>query len=198
MADSVIGALDLLLALLRPLVFGAGAATAVVALASWGARTRRISPFSPFSQFLRRRVDPWLITPMERRLIRAGGTPASAPWWVLAAVVFGGLVLLSLVELVRDELLRLALAAGAGASLLAVLVRWTFTVLRVALVARVVASWVGGSPYHRWWRWAFQCTEWFLAPLRQLIPPLGPFDLTVIVAYFALGIVEGLLIRVLL
>lgn len=198
MLDTVISAADLVLALLRPLVFAAGAATAVVALVSWGARTRRISPFSWGAQLLRRRVDPWLIAPMERRLVRAGGTPASAPWWVLALVVVAGLLLLSLVELVRDELVRLAMAAGSGATLLAVLVRWTFTVLRVALVARVVASWVGGSPYQRGWRWAFQCTEWLLAPLRQLIPPLGPFDLSVLVAYFALGLVEGLLIRVLL
>ncbi|MBU6367740.1 MAG: YggT family protein [Gemmatimonadetes bacterium] len=198
MLDTVISAADLVLALLRPLVFAAGAATAVVALVSWSARTRRISPFSWGAQLLRRRVDPWLIAPMERRLVRAGGTPASAPWWVLAVVVVGGLLLLSLVELVRDELVRLAMAAGSGATLLAVLVRWTFTVLRVALVARVVASWVGGSPYQRGWRWAFQCTEWLLAPLRQLMPPLGPFDLSVLVAYFALGLVEGLLIRVLL
>jgi YggT family protein len=198
MLDAAVAVADLLLALLRPLVFGAGAATAVVALASWGVRTRRLSPFSWGAQLLRRRVDPWLIAPMERRLVRAGGTPAAAPWWVLAAVVVGGLLLLSLVEVVRDELLRLTMAAGSGATLLAVLVRWTFTVLRVALLARVVASWVGGSPYQRGWRWAFQCTEWLLAPLRQLIPPLGPFDVTVIVAYFALGLLEGVLIRVLL
>ncbi|MBL0171152.1 MAG: hypothetical protein IPP90_10540 [Gemmatimonadaceae bacterium] len=30
---------------------------------------------------------PWLIAPMERRLLRAGGTPYAAPWWTLAAVI---------------------------------------------------------------------------------------------------------------
>jgi YggT family protein len=198
MVDSLIGGFELLLSLLRPVVFGAGVFAAVAATVSWGARTRRLSPFSPLARLMRQRVDPWLITPMERRLVRAGGTPAAAPWWMLAVVVLGGLLLLSLLEMVRDELLRLAIASGAGASLLALLLRWTFSVLRVALLARVIASWVGGSPYSRWWRWSFQATEWFLAPLRQILPTLGPFDLTVLVAYFGLGLLESVLLRGLL
>lgn len=198
MVDALIRTLDLLLAVLRPAVFTAGALTAGVALVAWAVRTRRLSPFSPISHFLRLRVDPWLITPMERRIIRAGGTPAAAPWWLLAAVVFGGLLLLSALEVVRDELVRMAIAAGAGVPLLAVLLRWTFSLLRVAIFARVIASWVGGSPYHRWWGWAFRLTEWFLAPLRQVIPTLGPFDVSVIVAWFGLGLLEGVVLRVLL
>ena len=107
MVDSLIGGFELLLSLLRPVVFGAGVFAAVAATVSWGARTRRLSPFSPLARLMRQRVDPWLITPMERRLVRAGGTPAAAPWWMLAVVVLGGLLLLSLLEMVRDELLRL-------------------------------------------------------------------------------------------
>ena len=72
MLGSVVGLLDLLLALLRPAVFAAGALTAVAALVSYSARTRRISPFSPLARFTRDRVDPWLIAPMERRILRAG------------------------------------------------------------------------------------------------------------------------------
>ena len=79
MLASVVGLLDLVLAVLRPAVFLAGALTAVVAAASYAVRTRRLSPFSPLARLLRTRVDPWLIVPMERRIVRAGGTPAAAP-----------------------------------------------------------------------------------------------------------------------
>jgi len=197
MIDLVAGALDALLAVVRPLVFAVGVVAAAGTTASWAVRTRRLSPFSGAARFVRTAVDPWLVAPMERRLLRAGGTPSAAPWWALAAVVIGGLLLISAVQFVRDQLLLLLVASGSGASLIAVLLRWTFSVLRLALIARVIASWVGGGPYSKGWRWAYALTEWFLAPLRQVIPPLGMFDLTVLIAYFGLGLVERLMLSVL-
>lgn len=198
MLGSAVGLLDLLLALLRPAVFAAGALTAVAALVSYSARTRRISPFSPLARFTRDRVDPWLIAPMERRILRAGGTPYAAPWWALAAVVVGGLVLLSAVGFLRDQLAMLAHMSGSTASLAALLVRWTFSVLRLALFARVIASWVGGGPYSKWWRWSYVLTEWFLAPLRQVVPTIGMIDITVLIAYFGLGLLESVISSALL
>jgi YggT family protein len=197
MIDLVAGALNALLAVVRPLVFAAGVVAAAGAAASWAVRTRRLSPFSGAARLIRTAIDPWLVAPMERRLLRAGGTPGAAPWWGLAVVVIGGLLLISALQFVRDQLLLLLVASGSGASLMAVLLRWTFSVLRLALIARVIASWVGGGPYSKGWRWAYALTEWFLAPLRQVIPPLGMFDLTVLIAYFGLGLVERLMLSVL-
>jgi YggT family protein len=195
MLETVFSALNALVLLLRPVVFGAGALAAVGALLSWSVRTRRIQPFSPTAKFIRERIDPLFVVPMERRVVRAGGTPASAPWWGLAAVVLGGLLLLSAVQFVRDQVYMFAYATQSG-SLLVLLVRWTFGVLRIALFARVIASWVGGSPYSKWWRWAFVLTEPILAPLRRVVPTIGMIDITVIVAYFGLGLLESLILSV--
>jgi YggT family protein len=134
---------------------------------------------------------------MERRLLRAGGTPYAAPWWALAVVVLGGLLLLSGIQFLRDQFLMLAYASQSGAGLVLLLVQWTFSVLRIALFARVIASWVGGGPYSKWWRWSFVLTEWFLAPLRNVIPTIGMIDISVLVAYFGLGIIESLILGVL-
>jgi YggT family protein len=194
MFELVAGLLDTALALLRPVVFAAGFIAGVGAITSWGVRTRRISPFSPIARFVRARIDPVLVAPMERRLLRAGGTPYAAPWWALAAVVLGGLLLLSAVQFVRDQVVMLAFASQSGAGLLVLLVRWTFSVLRIALFARVIASWVGGGPYSTWWRWSYVLTEWFLAPLRHVIPTIGMIDISVLVAYFGLGIIESVLL----
>ena len=198
MLGSIVGVLDLLLGVLRPMVFAAGALAAVAAVVSYSVRTRKISPFSPFARFARDKVDPWLIAPMERRIMRAGGTPYAAPWWALAAVVVGGLILLSAVGFLRDQLMMLAYMSGSTASLAALLVRWTFSILRLALFARVISSWVGGGPYSKWWRWSYVLTEWFLAPLRQVIPTIGMIDITVLIAYFGLGILESVLTSALL
>jgi len=198
MLGSIVGILDLIVASARPVVFVAGVLTAVVAGLSFAVRTRRISPFSGFARLMRDRVDPVLIAPMERRIVRAGGTPASAPWWTLAAVVMGGLVLISGLEFLRDQLSMMLYATSAGAGgIMMILVRWTFGVVRIALFARVISSWVGGSPYSKWWRWSFVITEPILAPLRRVIPTIGMLDITVIVAYFGLQFLEGLIVSAL-
>jgi YggT family protein len=46
-------------------------------------------------------------------------------------------------------------------------------------------------------RWAFQLTEWFIDPLRRVIPTIGVIDITPIVAYFLLVLIEGALFGVL-
>lgn len=193
MLVSALGIFDLVLFFLRPAVFAAGVITAIGAFASYAVRTRKISPFSGFARFIRERVDPWMIAPMERRILRAGGTPYSAPWWALAAVVIGGLILISAVGFVRDQIAMLAYATQSG-SILYLLVRWTFGILQIALFARVISSWVGGSPYSQWWRWSYVITEPILAPLRRVIPTIGMLDITVLVAYFGLQLLESVIL----
>lgn len=198
MFGPVIGILDLLVTVLRPVIFVAGALTAVGALASYGVRTRRIQPFSPIARFVRERLDPWLVAPMERKLLRAGGTPYAAPWWTLAAVIVGGLLLLSGLEFLRNQLAMMAYASSAGVGgIFTMLVRWTFGILRIALFARMISSWVGGSPYSKWWRWSYVLTEPILAPLRRVVPTIGMIDITVLIAYFGLQILEGIIVRAL-
>ncbi|MDF1504508.1 YggT family protein [Roseisolibacter sp. H3M3-2] len=181
------------LAVLRAVLLAAAVAVGGAAALSWAVRTRRISPFSGVARLVRGRVDP-LFAPMERRVVRAGGQPAHAPLWTLAAVVVTGIVLLSLLGYVREEVARASYALQAGPRGAYVLVvTWTFAVLRLALFARVISSWFRLSPYSPWIRWAFVLTEWMLAPLRRVIPTIGMIDITPIVAYFGLSILQGLL-----
>lgn len=193
--SAIVMGLDALLRLLQPTLFAAAVALAGICTVDWLVRTRRIGPFSVVARFFRSTVDP-LMLPVERRIVRAGGTPAHAPWWSLVVVVVGGIVCISLLEFVRDQLAMLAMASSVGGStLIGLLVRWTFAFFRFALLWRVIASWVGGSPYGKLWRWSFVLTEPMLAPLRSVLPALGPFDISPIVAYFILGLVESFVVR---
>jgi YggT family protein len=70
-------------------------------------------------------------------------------------------------------------------------------VVLIALLVRVFASWFGAGRYNRWIRWAYVLTDWVVEPLRRIIPPLGMFDITPLVAWFAIRIVTGWLMRVL-
>lgn len=70
------------------------------------------------------------------------------------------------------------------------------TVYLVVLAARAVLSWFpvrSDSPMASINSVLFQLTEPLLAPLRRVIPPAGMFDLSFIVLFFAIIIIQGIL-----
>jgi len=123
---NVLDIMDLVVQVVRSALFWGAAVLALVAAVDWMVRTRRVNPFGPVARFFRASVDP-LLAPIERRVVRAGGMPASAPWWALIAVIVGGIALLSVLAYVRDLFRDLFVATGAGPSQVArVLVAWVY------------------------------------------------------------------------
>jgi YggT family protein len=186
---------DAVIQILRTALLSIAVVFGAICVLDWAVRTRKISPFNSVARFCRTTIDPF-IAPIERRVIRAGGTPASAPLWALAAVVIGGILLLTLLDAVRIEVIRTIVASQEGsAGIFHLLLSWTFTILRFALIVRVISSWLPISPYSPWIRWSYALSEPILAPLRRVVPNLGGLDITPILAYFLLGIVESVLFR---
>jgi YggT family protein len=186
---------DLVIQILRTALFSIAVVFGAICVLDWAVRTRKISPFNAIARFCRSTVDPF-ISPIERRVVRAGGAPAAAPLWALAAVVIGGIVLLTLLDVIRSEVIRSIVASQDGsAGIFHLLVSWTFTILKLALVVRVISSWLPVSPYSAWVRWSYLLSEPVLAPLRRIIPAFSGIDFTPILAYFLLNIVESLLFR---
>lgn len=192
--NSLVTALEATTAVLRIVAFGAAVVVGVVALVDWAVRTRRLNPFGSVGRFMRKNVDP-LLVPIERRVVRSGGRPTSAPAWALVTVVIGSLVLLWALQFLTRQLATATGAFAAGPrEVLRLLVHWTFLLLQIALLVRVLSTWVRVSPYSRWVRWSYSLTEWFLRPLRRIIPTIGMLDITPIVAYFGLSLLEGLVL----
>jgi YggT family protein len=193
--QTFLGAFDAALAMLRLGLFGVAALFAAVCAVDWMARTRRIPPFGAVSRFMRTSVDP-LLRPIERRVVRAGGLPSSAPWWALAAVVVAGILLLSLLGFARSqaEFLYDSLTGG-PAAIIRMAIVWAFTIVQIALVVRVLRSWIPQRPDAWYWRWSYVITEPILQPLRRVIPTVGMMDVTPIVAWLLLGLLQGLVLR---
>jgi YggT family protein len=191
-------AIATLITILRTVFLVGGVVLAAVAVADWAVRTRRLNPFGSVARFLRARVDPSLAG-VERRVLRAGGRPTATPLWALMLYVIGAMLVLAALDmigrLVRDA--AFATSVGAGGLLLLV-VRWTFGFLTFALLVRVITSWIPTLGASRWIRWSYGATEWMLRPLRALIPSLGVIDITPIVAYFALQLLQYLVETILL
>lgn len=181
----------------RIVVFGAAVVVGVVALVDWAVRTRRLNPFGGVGRFFRKNVDP-LLVPVERRVIQSGGRPSSAPFWALTVVVVGGLILIWALQFLISQVLLAgqALGAGTGAAI-GLVIHWTFALLRLALLVRVISSWIRISPFSPWIRWTNPLTNWLLVPLRRIVPTIGMLDITPIVGYFGLILLERLVFLIL-
>ena len=192
---SLLAGADMLLGLVRMALLILAAVFAAFCLLDWAVRTRRVNVFGSAARFARSKIDP-MIAPIERRVVSAGGNPASAPLWALAAVVIGGILVISLLDFLRAEVYSIAIAVNGGpGGILRLLVSWLFDFLRIAILVRVVSSWLPISPYSKWIRWSYAASEPILKPLRQVIPTLGMIDITPIVAYFLIGFIQGAVLR---
>jgi YggT family protein len=182
----------------RVALLAIGVLLAVIAALDWASRARRLNPFGAVARFMRNHVDPRL-GGVERQVVRMGGQLSSTPWWALLAYVVCAALAIALVDAVIGLVLDARFALGRGApGVLLLLVHWTFAFLKIALLVRVVVSWVPRLAYSRWLSWSFGATDWMLRPLRRVVPSLGVIDITPLVAYFALVIVEWLVMSVLL
>jgi YggT family protein len=190
----VLGVVDAALPVVRGGLLALAGVLAAVCGVDWLVRTRRVSPFGPVARFMRSKVDP-LILPVERRVVRSGGLPSSAPWWALAVVVLAGIALISILEFARTQaaLVSLALDSGPG-GIFRLLVAWTIGILQIALIVRVLLSWVHLRPGAWYVRWSYSVTEPMLRPLRRIVPMLGMMDITPIIAWFLLGLLRGFLV----
>jgi YggT family protein len=187
-------ALDILA---RGIVVAALVYASIVALTHWAVRRRKIGPFGAWPRLVRRASDPVLL-PLERRVIRFGGSPQDAPLWLLGIVIVGGLLLVSL----TNWLLGMASSLGALTSAqprdwIRLLVGSAFTVVMAAIFIRVIASWFGIGPYRKWMRPLVILTDWIIEPIRRILPPMGMIDFSPMVAWLVLWVARGLVLGVL-
>jgi YggT family protein len=183
--------------LVRGVVLIALTYAAVVAVTHWAVRRRHISPFGAWPRLIRRASDPVLL-PLERRVIRGGGSPQNAPLWLLGIVIAGGLILLSLTDWLIGMGATLTAVADAGPrAVIRLVVSGILTLVMAAIFVRVIASWFGISPYRRWMRPVALMTDWIIEPIRRILPPTGMIDFSPMVAWLVLWIVRGVVVGML-
>lgn len=74
---------------------------------------------------------------------------------------------------------------------LAKVIHWIFLIYTILLIVRIVSSWVPRLAYHPAMRFVRFYTEPYLGLFRRLIPPIGgTLDLSPMLGFFALSIIE--------
>jgi YggT family protein len=168
-----------------------------IALTHWAVRNRRINQFGAWPRFMRRVSDPVLL-PLERRIIRVGAGPQDAPFWLVGLVVGAGLLLLSLTHWLIGTAASLVLIAHGGPAIWSrLVVSAVFSILMTAILIRVIASWLGIGPYRRWMRPIVAVTDWLIEPIRRILPPMGMFDFSPMVAWLVLYVLRGFVLGLL-
>ncbi|MCL6431678.1 MAG: YggT family protein [Anaerolineae bacterium] len=73
-----------------------------------------------------------------------------------------------------------------------------FYALNLAILVRVIVSWLNVSPYNPLISFIYQITDPIILPLRRIIPPLGMIDITPIIAILLLSIIRQILLTLLM
>ena len=82
-------------------------------------------------------------------------------------------------------------------SFLASIIDFIFQALYLALLARVVLSWIPHDPFHPVVTFIGQLTDPILRPFQKIVPPLAGFDLSPLFAFVGLEIARSLIIGIL-
>ncbi|HSS22347.1 MAG TPA: YggT family protein [Pyrinomonadaceae bacterium] len=156
------------------------------------ANQMNVNPFRWSWITLRRLTDP-LIGPLRRALARFGVDPKYAPLVTIIVIVVLGWILLQLVTSVANTTLGLILSIGKLAIIptIGYVLYGLLGLYIMLLFVRVIFSWVTFSYSNRFMRFVVNTTEPLLAPLRRMIPLLGGFDISPMIAFFIIWIAQS-------
>ena len=82
-------------------------------------------------------------------------------------------------------------------SVLAEVLQRLFQIYTLILIVRVLITWVNPDPFNPVVQFLARVTDPVLEPLRRVIPPLGPIDISPVVALLILQALQHFLVRTL-
>jgi YggT family protein len=139
--------------------------------------------YNPLSQFIVKVSNP-IVVPLRRVVPGIGGIDLAT---ILIAYVVATLKFVALAALAGENLGLLAFYIG-----LLVLIKQAGFLLFVLMIVMAVMSWVVQG-YNGTLMILNQLTEPFLNPIRRVIPNMGGLDLSMLVAFLAMNVINILL-----
>jgi YggT family protein len=142
-----------------------------------------INPFSRTVIFIRRLSDP-LVNPIRRAILQFGFKPNIAPLFVVLIVILLGWLVLQLAGSILATINGVIVSAREARfiALVGYILYGLLDIYSLLIVIRIIFSWGGLSYSNRIMRFLINATDPLLLPLRRMIPPLGMFDISPIVA----------------
>ncbi|HZI18047.1 MAG TPA: YggT family protein [Pyrinomonadaceae bacterium] len=153
------------------------------------------NPFSRPVIIVRRLTDPF-VNPVRRSLANFGIQPNGAPLVVILLAILLGYFVLMLAGGVLNTLAGVvaSVSSGGARSVVAVIGYLLYGLLHLyglLIVVRIIFSWGRVSEVNGVMRFLVRATDPLLVPLRRIIPPLGVFDLSPIVAFIIIWLFQS-------
>jgi YggT family protein len=154
-----------------------------------------LNPFSRPVILVRRLTDP-LVSPVRRALAGFGIQPNGAPLVVVLLAILLGYFVLMLTASVLDTVAGIALSAGSmsaggAVALVGYVLYGVLSLYALLIMIRIIFSWGQVSYANRVMRFLVNATDPLLLPLRRMIPPLGMFDISPIVAFVIIWLFQA-------
>lgn len=185
--------------IIKYLVAGAALAVILLMLIRLALNYADVNPFSRPVIYIRRLSDP-LVNPVRRGLIQMGFGPNITPLVVILITILLGWFVLQLSESIIGMVLGLHKAVREARVIPFVgwLLYGFLDIYALLIVIRIVFSWGNVSYSNRLMRFLVNATDPLLVPLRRIVPPLGVFDLSALVALLILWMLKIAVAAVLL
>jgi YggT family protein len=159
-----------------------------------------VNPFTWHAMTVRRLSDPFL-NPVKRSLVNTAIPLKYSPLIAILFVLLVGWFSLELIEGLLNTVGGVLLAAKAGA-LIAVIGYVLYGLLALyglMIFLRIIFSWGMVGYRNRMMRFLINTTDPLLLPLRKMVPRVGMFDISPIVAFIIVWLlqaaVQGTLLR---
>jgi YggT family protein len=151
-----------------------------------------LNPFGWSARTIRRLTDP-LIMPVRSALVGFGVDPKYAPLVTILLAILLGWFSLQLVSSIANTLAGVvtSLHERALVPILGYVLFGLLGLYSLLIFIRIIFSWVMVSYSNRVMRFLVNTTEPMLGPLRRLVPLMGTFDISPIVAFLILWLFQG-------
>jgi YggT family protein len=150
------------------------------------------NPFGWSSRTIRRLTDP-LISPVRRALVGFGVDPKYAPLVTILLTIVLGWFAIQVASSLANTVAGILLALGRNAvvPMVGYLLYGLVSLYTLLIFMRIIFSWVMVSYSNRVMRFLVNTTEPLLGPLRRMVPLIGTFDISPIVAFIILRILQA-------
>jgi YggT family protein len=151
-----------------------------------------LNPFSRPVLFVRNLTDPF-VNPVRRSLLGFGFSPNMAPLVTILIVILVGWLALSLSNDVIGTFYGMYMRGREGRiiALIGTLLYGFLSVYSMLILIRIIFSWGMVGLSNPVMRFLVRATDPLLLPLRRIIPPLGLFDISPMVAFLLIWLFQA-------
>jgi YggT family protein len=153
-----------------------------------------VNPFTWHARNVRRATEPVLL-PARAMLRGFRLDPRVAPFIVVVLMIIAGYLTVQIAGTILNTIAGILYATtshrvNAPAGILGYLLFGFLGLYTLAIFVRIIFSWGGASYGNRLMRFLVRGTEPLLRPLRRMLPTVGMFDISPLIAFFIVWICQ--------